>query len=109
MNDRDMFYKKLKATVFKCTYSKKISDRIKYAKQLIECVDQSQKNNEELKGTLDDWMNKLITAAKTIQDQNEWIECLYIAAGQDKDEMIKTALKERKAIEYYKKKTRKEE
>lgn len=87
--------------IVRCMLSDNRKTRTKYAKILIKHMNKVYDN-------VDDIISKLIQASKTIEKQNEWIECLQTAIG-DNYEIFHSALVAQQVLNIHKKKRRKEE
>ena len=97
-------YKLLSSTILRCALSKDCLDRIKYAQLFLKHLKICEQNTNKTKQIMEDMIDKLTNATQIIQKQNEWIDCLYAAAGKDKNKIIETANIARNVLENYKKK-----
>ena len=96
-------YTKIKTLVWYCVLSEKKNDRMKFGKQLLEALKSCKESSYKEIKLFDDTINKLIDAAKTIQDQNEWIKCLTNAITDRDNNIMYAALTARKTLQEYKK------
>lgn len=74
--------------------------------RVVEATDIAAVFDEKNKA-IDKLIVRLVANAKTIQDMKEWLDCLYLAMDDKKEEIIKKAEIAKKAIENYKEKNRK--
>ena len=94
--------KKLESIIWRCMLSRKLADRIKYGKILTEEI-------KKIYSFSNDMIDKLVTAGQTISEMNEWIDVLYVAMEQNKDDIIRKAIIGKKSIEHYKKRLKRED
>ena len=96
-------YLKIRTLVWCCVLTENKTDRLKYGKQLLQTLKNSKESSYKTVKLFDDMINKLANAAKTIQNQNEWIKCLTNAIIGRDDDIMYAALTARKTLQEYKK------
>ena len=96
-------YSKIRTLVWYCVLSKDKTDRLKYGKQLLQTLKNSKESSYKTVKLFDDMINKLTSAATTIQDQNDWIECLTNAIENRDNNIMYAALTAKKTLQNYKK------
>ena len=90
--------------IWRCITSEDKNERIKIGKILLKKLEESKECSINIIKLFDDMVNKLTKAAEAIKDQNEWLNCLYTAMGDNKKEIIYAANTARIVLENYKKK-----
>lgn len=85
----------------KCGSEKK---RIKYSKMLSAIIRATETNTNKKEAMLEDMIEKLVKAGRIIKNYDDWLDCLEIAMGEDKDKIIYIAKKEQEAIEKHERK-----
>ena len=73
----------------KSATAKTLKKRIKHRNKAVEILTDVFKQIENNQNTL---IDKLANAATSIKEQDDWINCLYIAMKSNKEEIIKTAI-----------------
>lgn len=102
-------HNKIKALIWRCVLTDNKQERIKYGKQLTEMLNESKQSSYKMSEMFDDMISKLMKAAKTIQEQNEWFECLNTAMGDNREKIIYAASTAQTILEKYKKRRLKRE
>lgn len=94
--------------IVECATGKTTAERVKYCNMLLRELKNIKKNYTQLTENVEFLVDKLTKAAQTITEQNEWLDCIYLALKDDTTGIMRTALKEKEAIKNYKNKIKKE-
>lgn len=82
---KEEIYKNISNTVIKCMKCEDKNKRIIYGIQILKALDEIKKDTHEAFNIAEKLIDKLVSASKTIQDQNDWIDCLHSAIGENYD------------------------
>ena len=81
MMKKEEIYKNISNTVIKCMKCEDKNKRIIYGIQILKALGEIRKDTYEAFNIAENLINKLVSASKTIQDQNDWIDRLHSAIG----------------------------
>ena len=76
-------YWETRRIAMRCILSNDKVERVKYGKDLLHALNENKESCITITKTLDDMIEKILEAYKTIEKQNDWLECLYEAIKHD--------------------------
>ena len=81
-------FEEIQREIDKCIFSKKLKKRIKHGCKIVDLLNNAF---EQVMKAQDSIIDRLASAGETIREQDEWIECLYTALGENKNRTIAKA------------------
>ena len=104
IEEKNKAFKAVEQLIALCVLEEDVKKRIFYGKKLTKAMSSIKKYTDCMDKTLNDMITKLTNAANIIVTQDDWLDYLEIAMGDQKEEIIHKASLEREAVENYKKK-----
>ena len=101
-------FESISEIIWKCINCEDVNMRIRYGVCVMKLLKELKQSTYKIYNNSEIIIDKLVTSASTLQQQNDWINCLQTAIGDNYD-IMHAALTAKEVLENYKMKKKREQ